>query len=96
MAYLAIAAWPLGEVDHAISHIDRMQTRIAGISQSARSRGKNARDHVQIDAWRPARATQNAVELSDSPASKSCPCWAGCLFLEGWATLRGSTRPRAR
>ena len=31
MAYLAIASWPLGDVDRAISLIDRMQTRIAGI-----------------------------------------------------------------
>ena len=32
MAYLAIASWPLGEVDRAISLIDRMQTRIAGLT----------------------------------------------------------------
>ena len=32
MAYLAIASWPLGEVDRAISLIDRMQTRIAGLA----------------------------------------------------------------
>ena len=32
MAYLAIALWPLGEVDRAISLIDRMQTRIADLT----------------------------------------------------------------
>ena len=32
MFSLAIASWPLGEVDRAISLIDRMQTRIAGLA----------------------------------------------------------------
>ncbi len=32
MFSLAAASWPLGEVDRAISLIDRMQTRIAGLA----------------------------------------------------------------
>ena len=32
MAYLAITSWPLGEVDRAISLIDRMQTRMADLT----------------------------------------------------------------
>ena len=32
MAYLAFASWPLGDVDRAISLIDRMQTRAAGLT----------------------------------------------------------------
>ena len=32
MAYLAIASWPLGQVDRAISLIDRMQTRLADLT----------------------------------------------------------------
>ena len=32
MANLAAASWPLGEVDRAISLIDRMQTRVAGLT----------------------------------------------------------------
>ena len=32
MALLAIASWPLGEVDRAISLIDRMQTRMANLT----------------------------------------------------------------
>jgi hypothetical protein len=35
MAYLAVALWPLGEVDRATSVIDRMQTRIADLRRSA-------------------------------------------------------------
>ena len=38
MGYLAFASWPLGEVDRSISLIDRMQTRMADLTQSARSR----------------------------------------------------------
>ena len=32
MFSLAVVLWPLGEVDRAISFIDRMQTRIAGLT----------------------------------------------------------------
>ena len=32
MAFLAIASWPLGEVDRAIALIDRMHTRIAHLT----------------------------------------------------------------
>ena len=34
MAYLAIACWPLGEIDRAISLIDRMKTRIVGLTHT--------------------------------------------------------------
>ena len=34
MVYLAIALWPLGEVDRAISLVERMQTRIAGLTHA--------------------------------------------------------------
>ena len=54
MASLAIASWALGEVDRAISLIDRMQTRIAGLTHvGTLAVGQNARGHVRIDAWRP-------------------------------------------
>ena len=54
MAYLAIASWPLGEVDRAISLIDRMQIRIAGVSHiGTLARGRMHAAIVRIDAWRP-------------------------------------------
>jgi len=34
MIYLAIASWPLGEVDRAVSLVERMKTRIAGLSHA--------------------------------------------------------------
>ena len=34
MAYLAIASWPLGEVDRAILHVERMMARIASLTNS--------------------------------------------------------------
>ena len=54
MAYLAIASWPLGEVDRSISLIDRMQTRMADVTHvGTLALGKNARGLVRNDAWRP-------------------------------------------
>ena len=32
MVYLAAVSWPLGEVDRAISLVERMQTRLAGLT----------------------------------------------------------------
>ena len=52
MAHLAFVSWPLGEVDRAISLIDRMQTRVAGLHPCRHTREwKNARGRVRIDAW---------------------------------------------
>ena len=59
MSSLAVASWPLGEVDRAISLIDRMQTRIAGLTHiGTLAVWTNARGPVRIDAWRarPCRA----------------------------------------
>ena len=58
MFSLAVASWPLGEVDCAISLIDRMQTRIAGLTHIGTLALENARGPVRIDAWRarPCRA----------------------------------------
>ncbi len=54
MAYLAIALWPLGEVDRALSLIDRMQTRIADLTHvGTLAFGRMHRGLVRIDARRP-------------------------------------------
>ena len=85
MAYLAIASWPLGEVDRAISLIDRMQTRIAGLITRWHARAwKNARGHVRIDAWRPTRAPRRTPSsLPGSRVSMTCPCFARSAFSPG-------------
>ena len=54
MAYLAIASWPLGEVDRAISLIDAHADADRGPHPCRHARvWKNARGHVRIDARRP-------------------------------------------
>ena len=89
MAYLAIASWPLGEVDRAISLIDRMQTRIADLDPCRHARvRKNARGHVRIDARRPrARRAERLRTRPPRARARSDHVWrAFGVFLEGWAT----------
>ena len=90
MAFLAIASWPLGEVDCANSLIDRMQTRIAGLEHV--STIAFARMHAALfELMRrdPARAASNASELSRLAREHDLPMWrAFGMFLDGWATGR--------
>ena len=65
MGYLAFALWPLGEVDRAISLIERMQERIAEISHAGTL--AFARLHAalfELMRGDPARAEPNASELA--------------------------------
>ena len=65
MAYLAIASWPLGEVNHAISLIDRDADDEPHPCRHARA-WKTARGHVRIDARR--RRARRAERLRARPA----------------------------
>ena len=88
MGYLAIASWPIGEVERAISLIDRMQTRVAGLTHVGTLAFERAvaaifeltrRDH--------ARAAPNAVELARLAREHDLPMHRALgVFLEGWAT----------
>ena len=54
MVYLAIASWPLGEVDRAISLVDAHADADRGPHPCRHARvWENARGHVRIDARRP-------------------------------------------
>ena len=65
MAYLAIALWPLGEVDRAISLIDRMQTRIADLTHvGTLAAGKLYAALFELMRGDRARAAPNAFELA--------------------------------
>ena len=65
MAYLAIASWPLGEVDRAISLIDRMQTRIAALTHvGTLALGRMHAAMFELMRGDHARAAQNAFELA--------------------------------
>ena len=91
MAYLAIVSWPLGEVDQAISHIDRMQTRIAAVSHiGTLAMGRMHAAMFELMRADHARATENAVELTRLAREHELPMYrAFGAFLEGWAAAQG-------
>ncbi|HZZ62058.1 MAG TPA: AAA family ATPase [Roseiarcus sp.] len=86
MGYLASASWPLGEVDLAISLIDRMQRRIAEITHAGTL--AFARLHTALfELMRrdPARVESNASELVRlAREHKLAFHGAAAAFLEGW------------
>jgi class 3 adenylate cyclase/predicted ATPase len=86
MGYLAVALWPLGEIDRAISLIDRMQTRIAQITHAGTL--AFARLHAalfELIRGDPARAEPNASELARlAREHKLIFHGAAAAFLEGW------------
>ena len=69
MVYLANASWPLGEVDRAISLIDRMQTRMRGPHPCRHARiCKNAFGPVRFDARRPCARRAEGVRTRPTRA----------------------------
>ena len=92
MAYLAIALWPLGEVDRAISLIDRMQTRIADLTHvGTLAFGRMHAALFELMRGDRARAAPNAFELARLAREHDLPMFrAFGVFLEGWATARAA------
>jgi predicted ATPase len=88
MAYLALASWPLGEVDRAISLIDRMQMRIADLTHvGTRAFGRLHGAFFELMRGEHARAAPNAFELARLGREHDLPMWrAFGVFLEGLAT----------
>ena len=91
MVWLAFVSWPLGDVDRAISLIDRMQTRVAGVSHIGTL--AMARMYAAMfDLMRGdhARAAQNAFELARLAREHDLTMFrAFAVFLEGRATAQG-------
>ena len=87
MAYLAIASWALGEVDRAISLIDRMQTRIAALTHvGTLALGRMHAAMFELMRGEPARAAQNAFELVRLTREYDLNMWgAFAVFLQGLA-----------
>ena len=86
MPYLAIALWPLGEVDRAISLVDRMPRADRGPQPiSARSHtGECTAAMFELMRGDLARAAPNAVELARLAREHDLPMWrAFGVFLEG-------------
>src|SRR5271165_1790552 len=88
MALLAIASWPLGEVDRAISLIDRMQTRIAHLTHvGTLAVGRIYAALFELMRGDQARAAPNAFELARIAREHGLRMWGAFgVFLEGWAT----------
>ena len=87
MASLAIASWALGEVDRAISLIDRMQTRIAGLTHvGTLAVGRMHAAMFELTRGDHLRAAQNAFELVRLAREHDLNLWrAFGVFLQGWA-----------
>ena len=87
MAYLAIASWPLGDVDRAILLIDRMQTRIADLTHvGTLAFGTMHAALFELVRGDHARAAANAFELARLAREHDLPFFrAYGVFLEGWA-----------
>ncbi len=88
MAYLAIASWSLGEVDRAISLIDRMQRRIADLTHvGTLAFGRMHAALFDLMRGDHARAAPNVSELARFAREHELPTWrAFAPFLRGWAT----------
>ena len=88
MFNLAVASWPLGEVGRAISLIERMQTRVAGLDHvTTIAFGRLNPALFELMRRDPARVVRNASELSRLAGDHDLPMWgAAALFLQGWAT----------
>ena len=88
MANLAAASWPLGEVDRAISLIDRMKTRVAGLTHvSTLASGKLYATMFELMRGDHLRATPNAFELVRLAREHELVMLrAFGVFLEGWTS----------
>jgi hypothetical protein len=88
MTLLAIASWPLGEVDRAISLIDRMQTRMADLPHvGTLATGRICAAMFELMRGDQARTVPNAFELARLAREHELAMFrAFGAFLEGWAT----------
>jgi tetratricopeptide (TPR) repeat protein len=88
MAYLTTALWPLGEVDRAVSLIDRMRTRIVDLTHvGTLAVGRLHAALFELMRGDHARAAPNALELARLAREHELSLFrAYGVFLEGWVT----------
>ena len=88
MAYLAAVSWPLGEVDRAISLIDRMQTRIADLTHvGTLAPGRLLAAMFELMRGHNTRGATNAFEVARLAREHDLAMFrAYGVFLQGWAT----------
>jgi predicted ATPase len=83
----AMASWPLGEVDHAISLLESAQARLAGITHvGTHAIGRQHSAVFELIRRHGRRAAQNACELARLAREHDLTMFrAFAVFLEGWA-----------
>ncbi|HZZ24304.1 MAG TPA: AAA family ATPase [Roseiarcus sp.] len=89
MANLAAVSWPLGEVDRAISLMDRMKTRVAGLTHvGTLASGKLYAAMFELMRGDHLRATPNAFELVRLAREQEMGGMfrAFGMFLGGWTS----------
>ena len=91
MFNLALVSWPLGEVDRAISLIDRMQTRIADLTHvGTLALGRMHAALFELMQGDQTRAAPNAFELARLAREHELTMYGAFgVFLQGWATAAG-------
>ena len=84
----AIASWPLGEVDRALSFIERARERLAGITHAGTlANGRFIAAMFELMRGDRVGAAQNALELSRLAREHDLTMLrAFGVFLQGWAT----------
>ncbi len=88
MTLLAMVSWPLGEVGRAISLIDRMQARMAGVTHvGTLALGRMQTAVFELMRGDHSRARTNVSELTRIVREHDLPLFRAFEeFLEGWAT----------
>ena len=88
MGWLAIASWPLGNVDRAISLIDQMQTRMANLTHvGTLANGRVYAALFGLLRGDRARVVPNTRELVRLAQEYDLNLWrAFGVFLEGWSS----------
>ena len=91
MIYLALVSWPLGEVGRAVSLVDRMKTRIAGLSHATTlAHGALLAAFFALMRGDRPGARTSAHELARVVREHDLALFrAGGEFLIGWATADG-------
>jgi class 3 adenylate cyclase/predicted ATPase len=93
MVNLAAVSWSLGEVDNAISLIERMQTRLAGLTHPGiLAFGKLHSALLDLMRGDHARATPKTFELASLAREHELAMYDTLgAFLHGWTTTKSGT-----
>jgi class 3 adenylate cyclase/predicted ATPase len=91
----AIALWPLGEVERAISLAESARTRLAAVTHAGTlAFGRQHSALFELMRRDRSRATQDAFELARLADEHDLNLWrAFAVFLQGWAATQSGATP---